>query len=432
MATKWCSNCVYPSSSAAPLTFDENGVCSGCRVSAQIETLNWEERLDKLREIVEPYRSTSNYDIVVPVSGGKDSYFSTHVCIKELGLKPLLVNYHGYNYLPEAEYNLFRMREVFDCDQVMVRPSVDVLIRLNRLCFRLQGDMNLHAHMGIWSTPVQLAVRYKVPLMMWGEHGYMDLGGMYSYKDFVEFTKKTRIEHGQHGYEWTDLTDEGLERLGRPELKEGLTAKDLVPYMYPTDDEIDEVGVRGLYTSNFVVWDANKHYQIVKDEYDWRPAQQPYERTYRMFSNLDDIHENGIHDWLKFVKLGYGRGSDHASKDIRHGHITREQGVERVRKYDHVKPTWDLERWLEYVGMSIEEFDYTCDSMRDRRVWRVENGEWVKDNIWGGSSSYGPVHTDDTFEPSKRGSFRDGGSGRPVNTTGVAPAEEKIARIYDD
>jgi N-acetyl sugar amidotransferase len=389
---KWCTKCVYPAVVATPLTFDENGVCAGCRVSAQRDTINWEERFNLLKKLADQYRSSSNYDIVIPVSGGKDSYFQTHVAVHELKLKPLLVTYHGNNYLPEGEYNLYRMREVFDCDHIIVRPGVDTLIKMNRIGFKLQGDMNWHAHCGIFTSPIQVAVRYKVPLMMWGEQGFMDLAGMYSYNDFVEFTAKFRLEHALRGYDWYDFTDDGLEKLHRPELKEGLTAKDLMWAQYPSDDEIDESGVRGIYLSNYLKWDANIHVKLVMEKYNWKPAQQPFERTYRLMSNLDDMHENGIHDYLKFVKFGYGRGTDHSCKDIRAGIMTRAQGIEMVRKYDHIKPRRDLERWLKYVNITEEEFDYVCDTFRDRRVWRIENGEWVKDNIWGGSSAYGKVH----------------------------------------
>ncbi|MDX2212944.1 MAG: N-acetyl sugar amidotransferase [Oculatellaceae cyanobacterium bins.114] len=392
MPVQYCTRCVYPAVSAAPLTFDEHGVCSGCRVHDQKKNIDWEQRWQWLKELADEYRSSSNYDIVIPVSGGKDSYFQTHVAVKELGLKPLLVTYHGNNYLPEGEYNLYRMREVFDCDHIIVRPGVDTLIKMNRLGFKLQGDMNWHGHCGIFTVPIQVAVRYKVPLMLWGEHGFMDLGGMYSYNDLVEFTAKFRLEHALRGYDWDDFTDEGLETLGRAELKEGLTAKDLLWAQYPSDDEIDEVEVRGIYLSNFVNWEANEHSKLVMQHYGWKPAQQPFERTYRTISNLDDMHENGIHDYLKFIKFGYGRGSDHACKDIRAGAMTREQGIEMVRQYDHVKPRRDLERWLEYVGMAEEEFDTICDTFRDSRVWRIEDGQWVKDNIWGEPSGYGVVH----------------------------------------
>jgi N-acetyl sugar amidotransferase len=377
--------------SATALTFDDAGVCSGCRVADQKKKINWEERWQMLLDLTAEYRTDSNYDIVIPVGGGKDSYYQTHVVVNELKLKPLLVTFHGNNYLTEGEYNLRRMREVFDCDHIIVSPSIPMLIKMNRIGFRLQGDMNWQNHCGIFTVPIQMAVRYKVPLMLWGEHGYMDLGGMYSYNDFIEFTAKFRLEHALRGYDWNDFTDEGLERLGQPEFKEGLTAKDLLWAQYPSDEEIDEVGVRGIYLSNFVDWNANEHVKLVMKEYDWLPAQQPFERTYRMFSNLDDMHENGIHDYLKFIKLGYGRASDHACKDIRSGIMTREEGIEMVRKYDHVKPRRDLGRWLRYVNMTEAEFDATCDTFRDPRVWRIEDGQWVKDDIWGGSSAYGPA-----------------------------------------
>ena len=392
MTVQYCTRCVLPSSAATPVNFDSEGVCSACRVAEEKQSIDWEERFGYLRELVEEYRSPGNYDLIIPVSGGKDSYFQTHTAVKELGLKPLLVTYHGNNYLPEGEYNLHRMREVFDCDHLIFRPGIDVLVKMNRIGFRLQGDMNWHNHCGIFTVPIQVAVRYKVPLILWGEHGFMDLGGMYSYSDFIEFTAKWRLEHALRGYDWYDFTDNGLARLGRPELAEGLREKDLLWAHYPSDEEIAAVGVRGIYLSNFTDWDANRHVKLVRERYGWQPARQPFERTYRTFSNLDDMHENGIHDYLKFVKFGYGRATDHSCKDIRGGHMTREQGIEMVRRYDHVKPRRDLDRWLGYVGMTEEEFDRTCDTFRDRRVWRIENGEWVKDNLWGGSSSYGPVH----------------------------------------
>ncbi|MFO0678074.1 MAG: N-acetyl sugar amidotransferase [Polyangiaceae bacterium] len=388
---QYCSRCVYPSVSATPLTFDDRRVCSGCRANEKKPDIDWKERFQWLKEIADEYRSDSNYDILIPVSGGKDSYYQVHVAVHELGLKPLLVTYHGNNYLPEGEYNLHRMREVFDCDHVIVRPSIPTLVKMNRIGFKLQGDMNWHAHCGIFTTPIQVAVRYKVPLMMWGEHGFLDLGGMYSLNDLVEFTAKFRLEHALRGYDWDDFTDAGLEKLGRGDLKEGLRDKDLLWAQYPSDDEIDDVGVRGIYLGNFVNWDANPQTKLVMDKYGWRPADKPFERTYRRMSNLDDMHENGMHDYLKFIKLGYGRGSDHACKDIRSGHMTREKGVEMVRMYDHVKSS-DLLRWLSYVGMTEGEFDAVCDTFRDPRVWWIQDGQWWKDTIWGEATAYGPVH----------------------------------------
>jgi len=389
---KYCTKCVYPGVTATPLMFDEKGVCSACRVNEQKKHTDWKERCGMLKKITSEYKSDGNYDIVIPVSGGKDSYYQTHVIVKELGLKPLLVTYHGNNYLPEGEYNLLRMREVFDCDHIIIRPSIDVLVKMNRIGFKLQGDMNWHNHCGIFTVPIQIAVKYKIPLMLWGEQGFMDLGGMYSYNDFVEFTAKFRLEHGLRGYDWADFTDEGLAKQGKKKLSEGLTKKDLLWAEYPSDEEIDKVGVRGIYLSNYANWNANEHVKLVMKLYGWKPAEKPFERTYRTFSNLDDMHENGIHDYLKFIKFGYGRASDHVCKDVRVGIMTRNKGIDMVRKYDSVKPRRDLGRWLKYVDMTEDEFDHTCDSFRDPRVWWIKNGKWWKENIWGGASSYGFVH----------------------------------------
>ena len=117
-----------------------------------------------------------------------------------------------------------------------------------------------------------------------------------------------------------------------------------------------------------------------------------FDRTFRKISNLDDMHENGIHDYLKFIKIGYGRGTDHSNYEIREGRMSREDGVEMVKKYDSVKPS-DLMRWLNYVGMEEEEFDEICDQFRDQRVWSIKEGKWYKDNLWGGQSAYGKVNS---------------------------------------
>jgi N-acetyl sugar amidotransferase len=370
----YCQSCVYPRIAVFVTLDADDPVCSGCRVAGQKQEIDWTERGEMLREILEENRSKDHrrYDCVIPVSGGKDSYFQTHVIKNVYGMNPLLVTYHGNNYLPEGQYNLDRMREVFDVDHVIFGPSIDLLKRMNRAGFIIQGDMNWHAHCGISTFPVQVAVKFKIPLIIWGEHGPTHIGGQHSLNDLVEMNARARKEHYLRGYDWDDFVGH-----------EGIREEDLLWARYPSDEEIEDLGLRQIHLGNYVYWDENEHAPLVMDRYKWQPARQPFERTYRMFSNLDDMHENGIHDYLKFVKFGYGRATDHASKDIRAGHLTREQGVELVRKYDDVKPRRDLERWLAYVGMTEQEFDDIANRFRDPRVWfRNERGEWTKDNLW--------------------------------------------------
>lgn len=374
---RYCRRCVYPEIAVNNL-FDDEGVCSACRVAEEFAELTpgfWRQREAKFREILDDAhrRSHSDYDCIIPVSGGKDSYFQTYLIKEVYKLNPLLVTYHGNNYLPEGQGNLDRMREVFGVDHIVFGPGVSTLGKLNRLCFRMMGDMNWHCHAGIKIVPMQIAVKFRIPLVVWGETTWT-IAGMFSPDDYVEYNKRTVLEHDMRGFTWQDMVED----------TERLTESDLAWAKMPSDAELDGVGVRGIYIGNFFNWDPNRHAEKMQREFGFEFARQPFDRTYRQMSNLDDMHENGLHDYMKFIKFGYGRASDHASKDIRSGDMTREQGIEMVRKYDHVKPR-DLARWLDYVDMTEEEFDHIADSFRDRRVWRREGGEWVKDNIWDGA-----------------------------------------------
>jgi N-acetyl sugar amidotransferase len=381
----YCKLCTYPFV-AVNLSIDDEGICASCRTAEQFEKLPpefWHKRKQLFERHIQEIRQNnkSNYDCLIPVSGGKDSYYQTHLMIAEYGLKPLLVTYHGNNYLPEGNYNRDRMREVFNADHLVMGPSVEVLKKLNRLCFRKMGDMNWHGHCGIMTYPIQVAVKFNVPLMVWGEIAW-DISGMFEPDDFVEFSARVRHEHQLRGYEWYDMLNDPIEHL---------TERDMSWAKYPSDDEILRVGVRGLYIGNFFKWDPNKHTRLIEEKYGWKAAEKPFERTYRTASNLDDRYENGVHDLLKFIKFGYGRASDHSSKDIRTGYMTRDEGIAMVRKYDHVV-SQDLYYWLDYVGMSEGEFWATADRFRDPRVWWIQDGQWWKDNIWGEPSAYGPAH----------------------------------------
>ena len=381
---KYCKSCVYPFVTVN-LEIADDGICSSCKsfnVAKEVTSEFWEKRKERLTRILEETlkNNKSNYDCLIPVSGGKDSYFQAHVMVKEFGLKPLLMTYHGNNFLPEGDLNRDRMRHEFDADHIVWGPSVETLIKLNRLGFKKLGDMNWQNHCGIASAPINVAVKFDIPLIIWGETPW-DISGMFELDDVVEFSARVRHEHSLRGYEWYDFLND---------TENPLSEKDMVWAKYPSDEDILRVGVRGLYIGNFFNWDPNQHSQVVQELYGWRAAEQPFERTYRRFSNLDDRYENGIHDLMKFVKFGYGRCSDHASKDIRTGYMTRDEGIEMVRKYDHVVSS-DLYYWLDYVDMEEDEFWRIADTFRDPRVWRIEKRKWVKDNIWGEPSSYGSV-----------------------------------------
>jgi len=381
---RYCSKCVYPAASAVPLAFDDQGLCSGCRTADQRGDIDWDSRKKRFERLISQYKNKdgSGYDCLIPVSGGKDSYYQIHMIKYVYGLNPLLVTYHGNNYTHSGMKNLLNMRDAFNVDHIFFTPSIEVLKKMNRIGFKLMGDMNWHAHSGIFTYPIRAAVQNRIPLMIWGEHGFMDLGGMHNYNDMVEFTYRHRHEHSLRGYEWYDMTDAGLSKLGKPDIGEGLTSNNLLAWQYPNDEQIEALGVRGIYIANYFLWEANVHGKMVQEKYGFIPSEEPFERTYRTMSNLDDMHENGIHDYMKYIKFGYGRATDHVCKDIRAGKMTREEGIEIVKKMDPIKSK-DLYRWLPYVDMSEEEFDKIADTFRDPRVWwKDDSGNWKKWNLW--------------------------------------------------
>ena len=150
---KYCKKCVMPSSSAIPLEFDEHGVCSGCNTSNQRNDVDWERRKKQLQRLLDKYRSLdgSNYDCIIPVSGGKDSYFQVHLIKNVLKMNPLLVTYNANNWTKTGYENLHNMRDVFGCDHIFFTPSVELLKKMNRIGFKMTGDMNWHGHSGIFT-----------------------------------------------------------------------------------------------------------------------------------------------------------------------------------------------------------------------------------------------------------------------------------------
>lgn len=376
----YCKTCTYPIV-AVNLSMGEEGICSGCIINEEKKKIDWKVREREFQELALRYRSKdgSNYDCIIPVSGGKDSHFQVKY-IRDLGLKPLLVTYYTHNYTPTGEANLRNISRVFGVDHIIVTPSLETIRRMNRAAFIKTGDMSWHFHCGVWTVPFQIAVHYGIPLVVYGEHGFLDLAGQYSFDDRPEFTVRDRKESYLRGYDWQDFV--GLE---------GLTTADLQWAKFPSDVDIARCGVRGVHMGVYVYWDGNKHAEEMQ-KYGFQENPEPYERTYRRSSNVDDIHENGIKDWLKFVKFGYGRCTDHTSKDIRLGMMSREEGIELVRQYDHVTPEKSLQYFLAMTGMDRAEFFRIADRFRDPRIWWIQNGQWWKDTLWGVPSSYGVVH----------------------------------------
>ncbi|BFR50087.1 N-acetyl sugar amidotransferase [Nitratidesulfovibrio sp. HK-II] len=363
---RYCSRCLYPANHPLHLTFDDAGVCSGCRIHEEKDALDWEERFERLRNIVDGFRSPGGrrHDCIVPVSGARDSHFIVHVVKNKLGLNPLLVSYNKHYNTKRGIRNLAYLRTLFDCDFLMQTVSPETVKRITRATLRLMGSMYWHCLAGETAYPVQVAVRLKIPLIIWGAHQGLDQVGMFSHLDEVEMTRKYRKEHDLMGFEAEDVL------AAAPEIAE----RDMLHFVYPHERQLASVGVRGIYLGNYIRWDSKAQHEAMIDAYGYETAAQA--RTFDTYNDVDSFHYSGVHDFIKYIKHGYGKVTDHAVRELRFGRLTREQGIELVRMHRDMAPPADLRLLLDWLGMPEDEFLETVDRFRDPRIWTREDGSW--------------------------------------------------------
>lgn len=376
---KYCARCLYPENAKPTILIDEDdGICSGCKYheSRMKLEIDWKEREKIFEKILYKAKKMAKergnyYDCIVPVSGGKDSHFQVYILKEKYGMNPLLVTFnHIYN--SEAGLrNLENLIEKSGCDLIRFTANPHSVKKISRFMLETIGDLTWHYHAGIMTVPFRIAVEKNIPLIVWGEHGFAELTGIVSLEDFVEFTKWKRREHDMRGFEPHDIVNKSRGKI---------TLDDLYPYIYPTDEEIERTGVRGIYLSNFFYWDAKSHAELMMEKWDFSPVTYKRDRTFNLYAKIDD-HANDVHDYLKFLKYGYGRATDDASMEIRHGRMTREEGVEMVKLYDSVEPS-SLQTYLDFLEITREEFYRIVEPMRDKKIWEKINGEWhMKDSV---------------------------------------------------
>jgi len=289
---------------------------------------------------------------------------------EKYGMNPLLVSFnHGFN-TPAGLRNLNNLIDKSGCDAIVYTAGKDSVRRIARYMVEKVGDITWHYHAGIRTFPFKVAVEKNIPLIVWGEHGFAELTGIVSLKDFVEFTKWTRKEHDMRGIEAEELIGHN-----------GITRSDIEPYIYPTDEQIEETEVRGIYISNFFKWNAEEHAKLMRKEWDFGYITYKRDRTFTLYSKIED-HANDVHDYMKYLKFGYGRATDDTSMEIRHGRITRDEGLALIREYDATVPQ-TLEYYCDFLGITLDEFYRLVEPMRDRDIWDLKDGKWVvKDYVW--------------------------------------------------
>ena len=362
---RFCTRCLYPENHPLNIVFDEEGVCSGCRVHEEKDIIDWKLQEEKLQTILQQYRNTSgnNYDCIIPVSGARDSYFIVHTIKNVFGMNPLLVTYNKQYSTDVGLRNLANLRIKFDCDIMTLTVNPETVKKITRATFRKMGSIYWHCLAGQTVYPVQVAVKFKIPLIIWGAHQGVDQVGMFSHLNEVEMTRKYRKEHDLMGFEAEDLLDDDLDFI-----REG----DITQFVYPDDKEIEQVGVRGIYLNNYMRWDSKaQHEQMIK-QFDYETSKAS--RTFDTYNDVDCYNYSDVHDYIKFLKHGYCKVIDHACREIRLKRMTREEGILLAKKYLN-KPPKNLNLFLEWIGITKISFDYLLDQNINKSIWK-RNDKW--------------------------------------------------------
>ncbi len=367
----YCTRCVQPDT-RPNIRFDKEGVCPACRYMEGLPSVDWDARQKVLRELVEKTQvnNHSGYDCLIGVSGGKDSTRQAMYARDVLGLKPLLVccTYPPEQLTERGAHNLSNLISL-GFDTIVVHPDPQVWKKLMRRGFLEHGNWAKSTETALYATIPRLGIAYQVPLAFLGENPathFGELGTGSLTWDANQF-KNTNTIKGGHSI-WVD---------------KDVSLKQLVPYQFPTDEEMEmaniQVAYLGYFMSDFTKFDNGKF--AVEHGLDVR-TDTPEERgALHPFESLDEDFVI-VNQMIKYFKFGFGKVTDEVCELIRWGHMTREEGFELVRKYDGKCSPGYIKRFCDYIDISEEKFWEVAESYRNKDLFENVGGEWKLKSLY--------------------------------------------------
>ncbi len=373
---RYCQKCIMPDTRPEQI-FDADGVCDAClSAEKKHEEIDWAKRRKEFEQILTQYRCTDGswWDCIIPVSGGKDSCYQAYSMKYEFGMNPLCVNFVPCEMTELGLKNLLFLRDL-GFDIIQVGANRKIYRQMVRKGFFDLGDCCWPEHIGIFTSPVRVAVQYRIPLLIWGENSQFEYGGPASQRNNNYLDRNWLEQFQMLGYRISDLYEEGFDR------------KDLLTFEYPTDLELKEAGVTGMFLGYYVKWRSLEHKeQMIK--LGWHPNPEgPVEGAYYDFENLDCKWIAGLHDYMKFLKYGYGRATDQLCLEIRNGRISRNEAIRIVRNYEGQLPSKYMPDFLKFAGCTEQEFYLTLDRFTNRKIFKTnkdssfardKNGDVIK------------------------------------------------------
>lgn len=368
---KRCTKCLTKET-VDTIGFDEFGVCSVCRqVEFKKEKVDWAARGIQLQEMIARHRGKGLYDCVVPYSGGKDSVFQLWYIVRQLKLKPLVVRYNHWGYRPKIHENNTSVFKQLGVDVVEFTTNFHVVRELMLESLKRRGDFCWHCHTGIYAGVMHMALRFETPLIFWGE-STAEYHSWYTFEEMEEVDEKRFNRVMNQGMTADDMFEFLQGRVER---------RDLWMFDYPKRKDLIRLKVESVCLGNYIEWNTKQNVEVIKRELGWKgqevegiPPQYDYEKIECTFQ--------GMRDYAKYVKRGYGRTNHLATIDIRNGVLTRDEGLGLEAEFDGKRPA-SLDWFLEILQITEDDF-YAILEKHQVHPWtfdvsQVKQGEPLPD-----------------------------------------------------
>ena len=359
--------------------FSDDGICEACAYADRKESsIDWDQRERGLLELLDRHRrSDGGYDVVVPGSGGKDSAYTSHILKYKYGMNPLTVTWAPHLYTGIGWENFQNWIHVGGIDNILFTPNG----KLHRYLTK-QAFLNLlHPFqpfiVGQRIIGPAMAARFGIPLVMYGEN-QAEYGN-----NVTENYKPTMDEKFFSSSDPRDLLLGG--RTVDDIMKEtDFSFNDFSPYIPPSADYLISQNVEVHYLGYYLKWDPQECYYYSVENTGFKSNSERTEGSYSKYSSLDDKIDM-FHYYTTLIKFGIGRATYDAAQEIRNGKITREEGVQLVKRFDQEFPSKYFSEFLDYISITEQQFFETIDSFRSPHLWEKAGQHWhLRRTVWGG------------------------------------------------
>lgn len=372
---KFCKKCVI-SNQRPRIVFDEKGICGPCNWFEEKKKIDWNSRKRQFEDLLKKYRKKNGeYDVIVPGSGGKDSGMIAHILKYKYNMNPLYVTWSPLLYTDIGMRNLQNLYNA-GIDGKVFTPNREIQRKISLLGLIFIGNHFEAFGRGQMCYPFHVANELNIKLVMYGENGELEYGGSLENKDKPGAALHSRDKLYHKGTNTRDLLTYGAEKGILS--KEDVNHPSLKYYALPKIEDIEKKEIEFVWYGYFHNWipQENFYYAVKNYNFEVNPLGRS-EGTYNKYASLDDATDP-LHYYMSHIKFGIGRSTSDAAHEIRDGHITREEGVQLVKKFDHEKPSKSLQVTLDYLNITLKDLDAIVDGFRDRRpnLWRKTNQDW--------------------------------------------------------